>query len=112
MLYQNLSPQTIEKLHVFENLPFVPKRFFTASNLSKNEIRGGHSHYEMIEILLCTKGAFDVLLELGGQSDYITLYENEAILIPPNVSRTLFNFQNASYLGLCSTAYDPADYHK
>ena len=65
----------------FNELPIVPKRIFTVNNVPENLIRGNHSHFETIQMLICISGEIEVILHDGVSEESHTIRKGEYILV-------------------------------
>ena len=96
----------------FKHLPFRPKRMFYVYGVPEGIERGGHSHYETRQLLICIKGAIKVTLVDKQNTTYAKILEkNESILVENLIwdSQT-FLINGSMLLVLCSTVYDANDY--
>jgi len=95
----------------FSNLPFVPKRVFTVTNVPKNDVRGQHAHYKTEQILICIEGSVLVGLDDGKKKKEIILNKGDSILIEKMVwDWQQFLTGNDFLLVICSTKYEKNDY--
>ncbi len=95
----------------FEKLPFIPKRIFTVSNVPKNSIRGNHSHYNTIQILVCVSGEIDVILHDGSSEITRKIKKGEFVLVDKLIwDSQKFLTEDSVLLVICSTEYDINDY--
>jgi dTDP-4-dehydrorhamnose 3,5-epimerase-like enzyme len=95
----------------FDKLPFIPKRIFTVNNVPKNSIRGEHSHFETVQILLCISGEIEVITHDGISEKKITIKKGELTLIDKLTwDSQKFLTDDASLLVICSTEYNQNDY--
>lgn len=91
----------------FKDLDFVPKRLFYVTDVPNGCRRGGHSHYETEQILICIKGIIGVKLN----DEYFLLHENEYIYVDKGIwDAQDFLTKEDILLVLCSTNYDKNDY--
>ena len=76
------------------------------------EIRGGHAHYELKQLIIAASGSFDVMIDDGNVKRTFTLNRPyQGLLISPGLWRELNNFSSGSVcLVLASMEYDEADY--
>lgn len=93
-------------------LPFAIRRIFYIYDVPAMAERGGHSHYEMEEMIVAATGCFDVTVSDGHNERTFTLRNpSQALYIPAGLWRTIENFSAAGVaLCLSSTLYDEADY--
>lgn len=95
-----------------ENFPFVPKRFFTLSDMPEGACRGAHAHRECHQLITASSGTVQVGLDDGRSRAVVTLAgPTHAVHVPPKVWVTVFQpTEGASVLVLASHGYDEADY--
>lgn len=95
----------------FDEIPFVPKRIFTVNNVPKNSIRGNHSHYETVQLLICIDGEIEVILHDGIREETKKINKGEYVLVDKLIwdSQKFLN-ENSTLLVLCSTNYNIEDY--
>jgi hypothetical protein len=95
-------------INVIEELPFPVKRVFWIHNVPIKEIRGGHAHKVLKQILIAVNGA--VCVRAGG-TDYILDHSDAALYIPPNnMIRMTFLTEGTILLVLASHKYNQKDY--
>jgi dTDP-4-dehydrorhamnose 3,5-epimerase-like enzyme len=95
----------------FIDLPFTPKRVFTVNNVPKNSIRGNHSHFETVQILICVSGIIEVILHDGFLEKSTVLQKGESIIVNNLIwDSQKFLSQDSTLLVICSTEYDKNDY--
>ncbi len=93
-------------------IPFKLERAYWIYDVPAGEERGGHSHYELWQLLVAVGGSFCVNVSDGFSWQTFTLNRPfEGLLIPPGFWRTLDNFSSGAVcLSLVSADYDEADY--
>lgn len=95
-------------INVIEEFPFPVKRVFWIYNVPVNEMRGGHAHKNLKQLLIAVSGA--VLIKTGGK-DYILGCPDTALYIPPqNMIRMTFLTEGTVLLVLASHKFDRNDY--
>ena len=95
----------------FNNLPIIPKRIFTVNNVPENLIRGNHSHFETIQMLICISGEIEVILHDGISEKKYIIRKGEYILVDKLIwDSQKFLTKNSSLLVICSTEYNHDDY--
>ncbi|MSP85726.1 MAG: WxcM-like domain-containing protein [Flavobacteriaceae bacterium] len=95
-----------------DNLPFVPKRVYW-TYFTPNEIeRGGHSHYDLEQILVAVAGKIIVntVLKDGTKNEFILDSPNKGLFIPKMCWRTMKYKLNAVQMCIASIEYDESDY--
>lgn len=95
-----------------KDVPFEVKRIYYLYDVPGGESRGGHSHYELQQLIVAASGSFDVVLDDGKEKRRFTLNRPyQGLLIPSGLWRDLENFSSGSVLlVLASEIYDEADY--
>ena len=93
-------------------IPFEVKRIFLVSSVPGPDIRGGHAHLTLRQMLICVHGSCEVIAD-DGENRQSFLLDRPAlgILLPPMVWGVQQRFTpDAVLLVLASKKYDPADY--
>ena len=95
----------------FNSLPFEPQRIFVVNNVPINRIRGNHAHHKTKQLIICTNGSVDVLLNDGVKDYTYRLEKGEQILVPELIwDSQQFLTENTELLVICSTPYEHDDY--
>jgi dTDP-4-dehydrorhamnose 3,5-epimerase-like enzyme len=95
----------------FSGVPFIPKRVFVVKNVPKNVTRGGHAHFETMQVVICIQGEIEVVLDDGTSKRREVLTEGQSCFIDSLVwDEQVFLTGNDILLVLCSTSYDKEDY--
>ncbi|MCF6297747.1 MAG: FdtA/QdtA family cupin domain-containing protein [Flavobacteriaceae bacterium] len=102
-------------LTVVENggeIPFDVKRIYYLYDIPSGEIRGGHAHYKLEQLIIAASGSFDVILDDGNFRKRVTLNRpNLAFHIVPGLWRELDNFSSGSIsMVLASEKFSEKDY--
>lgn len=94
------------------NVPFNVKRIYYLYDVPGGEIRGGHAHYELEQLIVAASGSFDVILDDGNFRKRVILNRpNLALHVKPGLWRELDNFSSGSIcMVLASEKYDEKDY--
>lgn len=95
------------------DLPFLPKRLYWIHRVPEGNMRGGHAHKELWQILICLHGSIIVHLEDGrGWQETITLDDpGRGLLLPPPFWHTMtFGQPDTVLLAIASDVYDESDY--
>lgn len=100
---------------VVENHGFVPfdiERVYYLYDVPGGEVRGGHAHKELHQLIIAANGSFDVVLDDGKEKRSVTLNRPyQGLKIVPGIWRELVNFSSGSNcLVLASHKYDESDY--
>ncbi|HFK5527015.1 sugar 3,4-ketoisomerase [Elizabethkingia anophelis] len=94
------------------NLPFIPKRIYWTYYTPEEVERGGHSHYDLYQILIAVSGRIEVTTELlnGNKQLFILEKPNIGLFIPKMCWRTMKYSHNAVQMCIASNEYDETDY--
>ncbi|MEM3485215.1 MAG: FdtA/QdtA family cupin domain-containing protein [Candidatus Bathyarchaeia archaeon] len=97
-----------------KHIPFEIKRIYYLYDVPAAEVRGGHAHKELEQIIIALSGSFDVILDNGVEKAAVTLNRPwEGLYIPRLVWRELENFSSGAVcLVLASQFYDENDYYR
>lgn len=103
----NLSAREFER-----GIPFVPQRYFIVTDVPSKEVRGEHAHRECQQLLVCIRGAVQVVADDGTNREEFLLDSPEvAVYVPPMVWCTQYRYtHDAALLVLASKPYDADDY--
>lgn len=95
-----------------EDLPFVPRRIYWTYFTPEDVERGGHSHYDLHQILVAVAGKVEVTTELlnGEKQTFILDKPNIGLFIPKMCWRTMKYTHNAVQMCIASNEYDEKDY--
>lgn len=95
-----------------ENLPFVPRRFFTVFDVPSAETRGSHAHRVCEQYLICLRGAVSAIVDDGNRREEIRLDRPDfALYMPALTWGTQYRYTpDAVLLVLASDPYDNNDY--
>jgi len=93
-------------------VPFGFERMYYIFDTSEGAHRGFHSHRELQQLLICTHGSVDILLDDGSTRETVRLESPlTGLIVGPMVWREMLNFENQAVLTvLASRHYDEADY--
>lgn len=93
-------------------LPFMPQRFFTVSQVPIDEVRGKHAHRVCEQVLIIMNGSVNVKIDDGTSIMQINLSDPRiALYIPRMIWSTQFEFSNDAILGVfASHNFDTEDY--
>lgn len=95
-----------------DNLPFDIKRIYYIWGTDKKIVRGKHAHRKLEQIIICTSGSCDFILDNGKERTMVHL-DNPAqgLYIKHNIWREFTNFsQDCVVTVLASEHYDETDY--
>ncbi len=95
-----------------KTIPFDVRRAYYLYDVPGGEVRGGHGHKELFQLIVAASGSFNVILDDGGVKRTFTLNRPyQGLFIVPGIWRELDNFSSGSVcLVLASLPYDEADY--
>jgi hypothetical protein len=94
------------------DLPFNIQRIYYLYDIPGGELRGGHAHRELQQLIIAVSGSFDVTLDDGLNKKTISLNRPYyGLQVIPGIWRELSNFSSGAIcLVLASHKYDEADY--
>ena len=103
---------TLQVLEFNENLPFLPKRMFTLSEVPPGVMRGGHAHRKCEQFLFLQSGCVNVKIFNGSEWERTKLDGLDATVYVPSLNwLELSDFStNAVVLVLASRHYEETDY--
>ncbi|MEO6540728.1 MAG: FdtA/QdtA family cupin domain-containing protein [Ferruginibacter sp.] len=95
-----------------DNLPFEVKRIYWTYYTPESVERGGHSHYELEQILVAVAGKIIITVETldGIIEEFILENPHQGLFIPKNTWRTLKYNHHAVQMCIASNVYDEKDY--
>lgn len=95
-----------------ENLPFIPKRIYWTYFTPEDVERGGHSHYDLQQILVAVAGKIIVNTELksGEKQEFILDSPSIGLFIPEMCWRTMRYTHNAVQMCIANNEYQVSDY--
>ncbi|HFK5520205.1 TPA: FdtA/QdtA family cupin domain-containing protein [Elizabethkingia anophelis] len=95
-----------------DNLPFIPKRIYWTYYTPEEVERGGHSHYDLYQILVAVSGRIEITTELlnGDKQTFLLDKPNIGLFIPKMCWRTMKYTHNAVQICIASNEYDEKDY--
>jgi len=95
-----------------EEFPFDIKRIYYIWGTEKNVVRGKHAHHKLEQVIVCTSGACDFILDDGKKR--VTVHLNspsQGLHIKNNTWREFTNFSpDCVVMVLASEHYDEKDY--
>ncbi|PLS85637.1 MAG: isomerase [Actinobacteria bacterium] len=96
------------------HIPFDIRRVYYLYDVPGGEMRGGHAHRELEQLLVAMSGSFDVVLDDGREKKTVTLNRSYfGLYVPRMIWRELVNFSSGSVcMVLASEFYDEADYYR
>lgn len=92
--------------------PFDIKRVYYIWGTDKNMIRGRHAHRNLEQVIICTSGSCDFILDDGHERTTVHLDKPyQGLYIKSNIWREFTNFSpDCVVMVLASEHYDEADY--
>jgi dTDP-4-dehydrorhamnose 3,5-epimerase-like enzyme len=102
-------------LSVVENckeIPFDIRRVYWLYEVPIGELRGGHAHTDLQQVLIAVHGSFDVTVDDGKKRETFTLKRpNQGLYIGDNIWREMSDFSDGAVcLVLASKPYDTTGY--
>ena len=96
------------------HLPFSIERVYYLHDVPTGEVRGGHAHKALHQMIIAISGSFDVILTDGANRRRVVLDRPSCgLYICPMIWRELENFAEGSLcLVLASSRYDETDYYR
>lgn len=96
----------------FKDIDWSPKRFYMLSNVSPDNLRGGHAHTKLNQIYFSINGEWEIEFTNGKESRLVSLKSfHPGIFIPAGFWRTIRSKSIDSILGvLASSPYDETEY--
>ncbi|MFN8307718.1 MAG: FdtA/QdtA family cupin domain-containing protein [Ferruginibacter sp.] len=94
------------------NLPFEVKRIYWTYFTPESVERGGHSHYELRQILVAMAGRIIVHVESldGTKEEFVLENPNVGLYMPVNIWHTMRYSHNAVQMCIASMVYEESDY--
>ena len=94
------------------DFPFDIKRVYYIWGTDKNVIRGKHAHRSLEQVVICTSGSCDFILDNGHERETIHLDNpTTGLHIKSNIWREFTNFSpDCVVMVLASEHYDESDY--
>ena len=94
------------------DLPFDINRVYYLYDIPGGELRGGHAHKELQQLIVAVSGSFDITLDDGLNRKTVSLNRPYyGLLVTPGIWRELSNFSSGAIcLVLASHKYDENDY--
>ena len=94
------------------DFPFEIKRVYYIWDTAHDVVRGRHAHRNLEQVIVCTSGSCDFILDNG--QDKVTVHldnPTQGLYIPGNIWREFTNFsENCIIMVLASEHYTESDY--
>lgn len=94
------------------DFPFDIKRVYYIWGTDKNAVRGKHAHRKLEQVIVCTSGSCDFILDDGKERTTVHLNSPvQGLHIKSNIWREFTNFSpDCVVMVLASEHYDESDY--
>ena len=94
------------------DLPFDVHRVYYLYDIPGGELRGGHAHKELHQLIVAVSGSFDITLDDGLNKKTVSLNRPYyGLYVLPGIWRELSNFSSGAIcLVLASHKYNEKDY--
>ena len=95
-----------------KNVPFDIKRVYYIWGNKNDVIRGKHAHRKLEQVIICTSGSCDFILDNGTERTTVHLNSpSQGLYIKSNIWREFTNFSSdCVVMVLASEHYDEKDY--
>lgn len=95
-----------------EDFPFEIKRCYYIWGTAHNMVRGKHAHRKLEQVIICTSGSCDFILDDGKSRETVHLDRpTQGLYIKHNIWREFTNFSSdCVVMVLASEHYDEEDY--
>lgn len=95
-----------------DTLPFEVKRIYWTYFTPENIERGGHAHYQLVQILVAVAGTITVFTEMpdGRKNEFFLDSADKGVLFPNYCWHRMKYSHNAVQMCIASMAYDEEDY--
>jgi hypothetical protein len=102
----------ITAINNLAEIPFEIKRVYYLYDVPGGQVRGGHGHKELQQLILAATGSFDLIVNDGNvKRRFILNRPNIGVYMPAGLWRELDNFSSGSIcLVLASMEYTEDDY--
>lgn len=103
---------SLHAAEVEQHIPFSPKRVFTVSGVSSEEVRGEHAHKQCEQFLICVRGSVNAIVDDGmHREEYVLDKASIGLYMPSMIWGTQYKYSpDAVLLVLASHGYDNDDY--
>jgi UDP-2-acetamido-3-amino-2,3-dideoxy-glucuronate N-acetyltransferase len=95
-----------------QDLPFVPRRFFTVFGVPSTDVRGAHAHRKCHQMLVCVQGSVNAVVDDGrSRQEFVLDRPDVGLHMAPMIWGTQYRYSaDAVLLVLASDPYDADDY--
>lgn len=106
------SRGSLSFLEELKDIPFEVKRVYWLTEVPEQQVRGGHAHKTGEQVIVCTNGLIEVVLESlkGEMLSYTLDSPSKGLYIPPMWWGKMLFKGNAQLLGLASDEFSEEDY--
>lgn len=96
------------------HVPFEIRRVYWLYDVPGGEMRAGHAHRTLEQVLIAVAGSFDVVIDDGRTRTSVTLNRSyQGLYLPPMTWREIVNFSSGAVcLALASLPYAESDYFR
>lgn len=97
-----------------KHIPFDIKRVYYLYDVPGGEVRGGHAHKGLQQLIIAMSGSFDIILDDGREKKTVTLNRSyQGLYLPCMIWRELVNFSSGAVcMVLASEYYTEDDYYR
>ena len=95
-----------------QDIPFPSRRVYCVFGVEQGGKRGFHSHKKNWQLLICTYGTIDILMDDGKSKETITLNSpTKGLILPPELWHEMIWKETGSVLCVAASEhYEPNDY--
>lgn len=99
-------------LEELKDIPFEIKRVYWLTQVPEQQVRGGHAHKTGEQVIVCTQGVVEAVLEdrEGNVMSFTLDNPSKGLYIPPLWWGKMLFKGNAMLLGLASDEFSEKDY--
>lgn len=99
-------------LEELKDVPFEVKRIYWLNDVPEQQVRGGHAHKTGEQVIICTQGIIEVVLESKDNQrlTYTLDQPDKGLYIPPMWWGKMLFKDKAMLLGLASDEFSEEDY--
>ncbi len=99
-------------LEELKDVPFEVKRVYWLYDVPEQQARGDHAHKTSEQVIICTKGQIQVVLESqqGERLNYLLDDPSKGLYIPPLWWGRMIFHDQAMMIGLASDEFNEQDY--
>ena len=96
----------------FDQMPFIPCRSFTVSDMPADTVRGGHAHRAGMQMFVCLQGRIEILMRHQDEEVALVMEPSSySLVFGPNVwCQQKYINEGAVLLVFASHPYNPESY--